>query len=356
MNLQSVCHGIVSPLAKLKFSSSGLIPHQAVSAIQDGFKDERARPRIPSRFDMVVPVLRNVRKGLNRGVVACASSSDSSSKLKLSGDESASVPVSRFGGVEPFRGKSGAVSFHGLTHQLMEERKLLSAPFIEDKSSFLWVLAPVALIASLLLPQFFLGAIFEGFFTDELVVEIVTSLTSEALFYVGLATFLIVADFVQRPYLEFSPRRWGLITGLRGYLTSAFFATGFKVVAPLFVVYVTWPVLGLPAFVAVAPYLVGFVAQRAFEMLLDKRGSSCWPLVPIIFEVYRLYQLTKAAHFIERLAFAMRGLPESPQLLERSNALLAMVVTFQVLGLVCLWSLVTFLLRLFPSRPVAENY
>lgn len=115
--------------------------------------------------------------------------------------------------------------------------------------------------------------------------EIVSSLTFESMFYVGLAIFLRITDRVQRPYLQFSPKRWGLITGLRGYLTSAFFTTGLKVVAPLFAVYITWPVLRLPALVAVLPFLVGCAAQLAFETNLDKRGSSCWPLIPIIFEV-----------------------------------------------------------------------
>lgn len=75
-----------------------------------------------------------------------------------------------------------------------------------------------------------------------------------------------------------------------------------------------------------------------------------------VLQVYRLYQLSKAAHFIERLLFTMKDAPSSPQLMERTGAMVAMVVTFQVLGVVCLWSLLTFLLRLFPSRPVAENY
>lgn len=115
--------------------------------------------------------------------------------------------------------------------------------------------------------------------------EMVASLCFEAMFYIGLGAFLSVTDSVQRPYLQFSPKRWGLITGLRGYLTSSFFTTGFKVIAPLFAVYVTWPVLGLQALVAVAPFLVGCAAQLAFEAHLNKRGSSCWPIVPIIFEV-----------------------------------------------------------------------
>jgi uncharacterized membrane protein len=56
--------------------------------------------------------------------------------------------------------------------------------------------------------------------------------------------------------------------------------------APLFAVYVTWPIIGLPGLVSVVPFLIGCVVQLAFEKRLDKRGSSIWPLVPIIFEVY----------------------------------------------------------------------
>ena len=111
------------------------------------------------------------------------------------------------------------------------------------------------------------------------------SLVSEALFYIGFGTFLLVTDRVQRPYLQFSAKRWGLITGLRGYITASFFVMGLKVVAPLFVVYVTWPAIGFQALAAVVPFLVGCAVQFAFETFLDKRGSSCWPLVPIVFEV-----------------------------------------------------------------------
>ncbi|KAK3039556.1 hypothetical protein RJ639_027700 [Escallonia herrerae] len=182
------------------------------------------------------------------------------------------------------------------------------------------------------------------------------SFSSEVMFYVGLAVFLHVTDHVQKPYLQFSPKRWGLITGLRGYLTSAFFTMGLKVFAPLFAVFVTWPVIGLPALVSVAPFLASCLAQSVFEKHLQKRGSSSWPLLPLIFEVYRLYQLSKAAHFVEKLMMSMKGTPVSPEVLERSGALVALLVTFQVLGVVCLWSLLTFLQRLFPSRPVAENY
>lgn len=291
-----------------------------------------------------------------RGAFMCVNDSNRNPDQLESSREENVLYVSRLNGVEPFHGKSGSISFHGLTHQLVEEGKLMSAPFREDKGSLLWVLAPVAFISSLILPQVLLGGLIEAFFKNEILVEVVSSLVFEVLFYVGVATFLLVTDRVQRPYLQFSSKRWSLITGLRGYLTTAFFIAGFKVIAPLFAVYVTWPTIGLPALVAVFPFLVGCIVQLAFETHLDRRGSASWPLVPIIFEVYRLYQLTKAAHFMERLMFQMRGLPTTPELLEKSGAVFAMMITFQVLGVVCLWSLMTFLLRLFPSRPVAENY
>ncbi|GFS46524.1 hypothetical protein Acr_00g0102810 [Actinidia rufa] len=312
-----------------------------------------------------------------KGVTVYASKSNPKAKLSFS----------RVDGAEPLRGKSGSVSFNGLTYHTVEEGKLESAPFKENTGSYLWVLAPVVFISSLVLPQFFLNTVIEVLVNDEILAgryfrnqtgsaqhscglgpwcvdALVHALAGDRgfihirgpVFYIGLAMFLLVTDHVQKPYLEFSSKRWSLITGLRGYMSSAFFTTGFKVLAPLFAVFITWPVLGLPALVAIGPFLAGCLAQLAFESRLARRGSSAWPLVPIIFEVYRLYQLTKAAHFIQRLMFTMKDVPVSPDLLDRSGAMVAMLVTFQVVGAVCLWSWLTLLLRLFPSRPVVENY
>ncbi|CAK7347646.1 unnamed protein product [Dovyalis caffra] len=328
MEMQSVCTGITAP--QLRLSANRLLSHEIVSGSHVRLRHPRIQLRNPSKLYMM-PGFENTFKGfsllsLDRGVVihgSSTSNSNADTNIKISRRKRSRVPSSSFDGMEPLNGKSGSVSFYGLTHQSVEEGRLVSAPFNEDKGSFVWLLGPVALVLSLIVPQFFLGSAIEAFLKDEVLVEIATSLAFEAVFYFGLATFLTVTDCIQRPYLQFSSKRWGLITGLRGYLASAFFAMGFK---------------------------------RLFETYMDKRGSSCWPLVPIIFEVYRLYQLTKAVHFIEKLMFTLRGLPESALLLERSNALVSMIVTFQVLGLVCLWSLMTFLLRLFPSRPVAENY
>ncbi|KAE8735132.1 hypothetical protein F3Y22_tig00000453pilonHSYRG00041 [Hibiscus syriacus] len=361
MELQSVCLGSHVPNFKLpdhrhflfQYNLKAPATHVGLSNGNYGLRHVSKWCLMPEgkMFDKEFILWR-----LSKGRIVCASGSDPNSNLKPNGKGKSGEALSRYGGVEPFRGKSGSVSFHGLTHRLVEESKLTSAPFEEEKGSFLWVLAPVALISSLIAPQFFFSNAIEAFFKDETLIELVSSFSFEVMFYVGLGMFLLVTDHVQRPYLQFSAKRWGLITGLRGYLTSSLLSTSFKIIAPLIAVYVTWPVLGFPMLVAVAPFLAGCAVQLAFETILEKRQSSCWPLVPIIFEVYRLYQLTRATQFIQHFLLLMKDSPRTPEMFERGGALIGMIGTFQALGVVCLWSLMTFLLRLFPSRPVSENY
>ncbi|KAK4390629.1 hypothetical protein Sango_2126200 [Sesamum angolense] len=190
--------------------------------------------------------LKSLFPSLTSGVVVRSANLNSSRK--------SGFRVEARKGSEPFRGKSGSVSFGGLTHQSVEESKLVSSPFKENTGSLLWVLAPVALISSLVVPQVFIVGPIEDVFKNQVFAAISPSLAQKMESY-------------HRP---------------KGYLTSAFFTTGFKVCAPLIAVYVIWPVLGLPALVSVAPFLAGCLAQYAFERLLDWNGSSCWPLLPII--------------------------------------------------------------------------
>ncbi|XP_021718704.1 uncharacterized protein LOC110686402 [Chenopodium quinoa] len=294
--------------------------------------------------------------------------SDSNEILEVPSKSNANIPEvhsdlpaksklsSKYDSVEPFGGKSGSVSFYGLTHHAIEESKLSSSPYKDDGGSVIWILAPLVLILSLILPPIILSNAFDGVFKNEALAEIVGILSSEAVFYSGIAIFLLITDRIQRPYLQFSAKRWSLITGLKGHLSTSFFAMGLKVIAPIAVTYATWPVIGMNAVVAVTPLLVGYLAQYALEAFIDKRGSACWPLVPIIFEVYRFYQLTRAITYVEGLRFVMSGVEATQEVVERSGALAAVSVTFYFVALVCLWSLLTFLLRLFPSRPVSEKY
>ncbi|KAL2894674.1 Regulatory protein ADR1 [Bienertia sinuspersici] len=275
--------------------------------------------------------------------------------LQLSSKINTGVLMTNFASLEPFGGKPGSVSFYGVTHHVVEERKIVASPY-EDGGSVLWVFAPLVLILSLILPPVYLSNFFDSLFKNVILSEIVTTICSEAVFYTGIAIFLSITDYIQRPYLQFSAKRWGLITGLKGHLTSSFFAMGLKVVAPLAVSIGAWPLIGWKAFVAVCPLLLGYLAQYVLENFIDRQGSSCWPIVPIIFEVYRLYQLTRAGSVVESLMFAISRAPPTPELTQKHGALAALSLTFYIVALVCLWSLLTFLMRLFPSRPVAEKY
>ncbi|GAB2291344.1 hypothetical protein Dimus_025602 [Dionaea muscipula] len=281
--------------------------------------------------------------------------SDRDHILPASESTDARVPKYYDLGFEPFRGKSGSVSFHGLTYQSVEESQLISSPFKLDDGSFLWLVAPAALISALLLPPPFITYVVETTINNEAVAELVACLSADAFFYAGVAAFLLITDLVQRPYLQFSAKRWSLITGLNGYLTAFYLVASLKVIASLLFLS-TWPVLSLQSLVPAVPFLVSILAQIAFEIFVDKRGLSCWPLVPIIFEGYRLCQLSRASSYIKRLMFEMQNLPVTPELGPKSDALVAVFVSTQVLGIICLWSLLLFLLRLFPSRPVSENY
>ena len=129
-----------------------------------------------------------------RGTIVCAANSNQDAKLGFLGKENSDsvVPVSAFDGVEPFRGKSGSISFYGMTHQSLEEGKLQSAPFTEKKGSFLWVLAPVALISSLILPQFFLASSIEELLQDLLLVGIWTSAILVCFSELNFCSFLLL--------------------------------------------------------------------------------------------------------------------------------------------------------------------
>lgn len=110
--------------------------------------------------------------GLNRfqRPIVHASDSTVNGALEAHPNQSSSVPVNGYNGVEPFRGKSGSVSFYGLTYQSVEEGKLESAPFNEEESSYFWVLAPVAFMSALILPQFFISNIVQAFFDDVILI------------------------------------------------------------------------------------------------------------------------------------------------------------------------------------------
>ena len=70
--------------------------------------------------------------------------------------------------LEPYGGKSASVSFCGLTYHALEERELVSSPIKEGAGSFMWIAGPLALISSLVVPQFFFSGFIEAALSDEI--------------------------------------------------------------------------------------------------------------------------------------------------------------------------------------------
>ena len=76
------------------------------------------------------------------------------------------VSKTKFAGIEPFGGKPGSVSFSGITHHVVEGRKIVASPYKDGGGSMLWVLAPLVLISSLILPPIYLSNIFDNVFEN----------------------------------------------------------------------------------------------------------------------------------------------------------------------------------------------
>lgn len=124
------------------------------------------KPDQNSKLGRLVPVSPFKCSSAGNDVVSGLPTSENSARTEVQKSVTRAAASGRIR-LDPFRGKPGSVSFCGLTHQNIEGRKLVSSPFEDDSSSLLWVVAPLALISSLLVPQFFLGGAIEGFIRNE---------------------------------------------------------------------------------------------------------------------------------------------------------------------------------------------
>ncbi|CAN1126774.1 hypothetical protein LINPERHAP2_LOCUS3628, partial [Linum perenne] len=360
MELQSACGGRV-PISILRFTTPSHSSYRIGSSVQFGARLGRAGLGSLTNSGSKGVLRRFGLLSLKRDFGIRASSISKSNDavgidLKPS-EKKGSVRADTdclFYGDGAVGGNSGSVSFCGLNHQNVEEWRLVSANLKADSvPSFLWTLGPVVLISSIIVPHFFLDNAIDRLVRDVVLAEIVKGLSFETVFYIGLSIFLGITNRIQKPYMKHSSKWWGRITGPSFFSTVGSTAKVLQILVPILVIGFAWPNVGLPAAVAVIPYLAGWFAQVLFELNMSRPGSSCQPLVPIIFEVYRIYQLTHAAYFVEKLLFTLRKLPESPELMQKGRALVSMVLVFQMLAVVGFWALITYLMTLLPTTPVA---
>jgi hypothetical protein len=96
-----------------------------------------------------------------------------------------------------------------------------------------------------------------------------------------------------------------------------------------------------------------FDVTRCSQVQLNASVSSRHVISPS-FQVYRLHQLNRAAQLVTALTFSVRGTETTNQTLAIMNSLGALLTVLQILGVICVWSLSSFLMRFLPSSDIPD--
>ncbi|KAM7479883.1 hypothetical protein LguiA_028096 [Lonicera macranthoides] len=255
-------------------------------------------------------------------------------------------------------GKPGLVSFYN--HPFKREADILVSNPEKNRNNLLWFVGPAVLVASFIFPSLYLRRILSTVFEDSL-------LTGKALFLMNLWSSS------SSSLLSLHPSSYAF--NIRISLKIIFFVGAFNrnlapqleyritsvavlvlsLVIPMVTMGLVWPWTGPAASATLAPYLVGIVVQFAFEQYAKYTKSPSWPVIPVIFQVYRLHQLNRAAQLVTALSFTVRGAEMTSHNLAINSSLGTLLNVLQCLGVICIWSLSSFLMRFLPSAPLAEQ-
>lgn len=108
---------------------------------------------------------------------------------------------------------------------------------------------------------------------------------TEALFYCGVAVFLLLIDHLRRPKEPiYAATNRNLFPHL-GHRISSVAVLVLSLIIPMVTMGFVWPWTGPAASATLAPYLVGIVVQFAFEQYARYIESPSWPAIPIVFQV-----------------------------------------------------------------------
>ncbi|XP_039060565.1 uncharacterized protein LOC120204575 isoform X2 [Hibiscus syriacus] len=206
-------------------------------------------------------------------------------------------------------GRPGFISFYNRAYKRDDE---VISNVQRNQNSLLWFIGPAVLVASFILPSLYLRKVLLTIFEDSLLTDFLILFFTEALFYCGVAVFLLLIDRQRR-------------------------TTGPDSAAE-----------------TLAPHLgqrISSVATLvfAFEQYARHHNSPSWPVIPIIFQVYRLHQLNRAAQLVTALSYTVRGAEMTTYNLAINSSLGTLLNVLQCLGVICIWSLSSFLMRFYHS-------
>ncbi|XWS50933.1 hypothetical protein CRYUN_Cryun12cG0133500 [Craigia yunnanensis] len=227
--------------------------------------------------------------------------------------------------------KPGFISFYNRPYKRGNE---VISNVQRNQSSLLWFIGPAVLVDSFVFPSLYLHRILSTIFEDSLLTDkfdpslnsLVFSATdflilffTEALFYCGVASFLLLIDCLSRPVVPDSAEE--TLAPLLGQRNSSVATLVLSLIIPTF----------------------------AFEQYARYLKSPSWPVIPIIFQIYRLHQLNRAAQLVTALSFTVRRAEMTTYNLAINSSWGTLLNALECLGVICIWSLSSFLMRFYPS-------
>uniref|UniRef100_M8AT27 Uncharacterized protein n=1 Tax=Aegilops tauschii TaxID=37682 RepID=M8AT27_AEGTA len=219
-------------------------------------------------------------------------------------------------------GKPGFISFHGGSSQTLSVESVPHPG--KEASRLVWFVGPTILVAFLVLPSLYLRRVLSAVFEDSLLTDFLILFFTEALFYGGVGIFVLLIDKVWRPLQQVAPKSY-IWSKARFFRISSVTTMVLSLIIPLLTMGMVWPWTGPAASATLAPYLV-----------------------------YRLHQLNRAAQLVTALTFSVRGTEATNQTLSIMNSLGALLTVLQILGVICVWSLSSFLMRFLPSSDIPD--
>ncbi|KAK7411099.1 hypothetical protein VNO78_02498 [Psophocarpus tetragonolobus] len=244
-------------------------------------------------------------------------------------------------------GKPGLISFYNRPYG--RESKILLPKSERSQNSILWFLGPAVLVASFIFPSLYLRKVLSIIFEDSLLTDFLILFFTEAIFYCGVAVFLFLLHRLRRPILlDTAANSSDTLPPQLGQRVSSVATLVLSLVIPMVTMGLVWPWTGPAASATLAPYLVGIVVQFAFEQYARYRKSPSWSAIPLIFQVYRLHQLNRAAQLVTALSFTVRGAEMTSHNMAINSSLGTLLNVLQFLGVICIWSLSSFLMRFIP--------
>lgn len=178
--------------------------------------------------------------------------------------------------------------------------------FLERKSVYSWLLGPLAVTAAIFVPSTSVNLV--NLFQNNFIGGLAAIFALDGLFVVAADLFLVLADKLgHHQQVSGGPPPWigpWEYTGYpTGYPTLLNYVTYGSVGVGILAVVLSLFTGKLPGAVAVFGPLLGLVfAQVAYERLLGTDRSPVFPLVPILYTVYRFRQLNRALALLPFIA------------------------------------------------------